>query len=298
MQARLAAGLVIAGAALAGARGLRAVASDLRDDWPTTYDEPYAPSPSMAPYVSLGQRELLADLLWIRTLGYFGKRNDTADGVAALIEATQAADPHFARVYTDGPHLMMSAHHGLASSHFVRAAELAERGLAYYPEDYEIADLAGTIYSARIPTDDSAQKRAWREHGAMLIERALRMPGASAEDATYAAYLRTTLGEHERAVRELKETALITNDRASRREIAEKLAELEQRDANELEVALADEKKAFEAAWQAERPELPATMYVIVGPRAKPYIDFHALATDRDLIDSAPEELEPIDYSR
>ena len=287
------AGLAIAGLALAGARGLRAIAAAERDDWPTTYTAPYAPSPGMAPYVSLGQRELLADLLWIRMLGYFGGRKDTADGVASLVEATQAADPYFARVYTDGPRAIMSAHHGLEPSHMLRAAELAEKGTTYFPKDYEIADLAGTIYSVRLATDDPKQKRAWREHGAMLIERALRLPGAPAEDATFAAYLRTTLGEHERAVRELREMALITNDAASRREIAEKLAELEKRDANDLEVALADEKKAFDAQWQAERPELPATMYVMIGPRAKPYIDFHALATDRDLVDSSASDDEP-----
>ena len=298
MRGRLAAWLVAAGLALGGARALRAVAMTERDAWPKRLTEPYAPAPAMVPYVALGHGELLADLLWIRVLGYLGGGEDTADGVAALVEGAQAADPYFRRVYTDGAHLMMSAHHGLENSHILRAAQLTELGMQYFPEDYEIANLAGTIYSVRLTGGTAAEKRAWREKGASLLEHALRLPDASPEDAALVASMRTTLGEHEHAVRELRELVLITNDRAAKRDMIAKLAELQQRDASSLEAALDDAKKAFEAVWLADRPELPATMYLMVGPRPKPYIDFHALATDRDLVGSEPvdpSELPPDD---
>ena len=81
-RTRLAGTIAIALAALGAARAVRGVARAERDAWPQTFSEPWAPSPAMAPYVAMGQRELLADFLWIRTLGYFGGRNDTADGVA------------------------------------------------------------------------------------------------------------------------------------------------------------------------------------------------------------------------
>jgi hypothetical protein len=262
-----------------------------RDEWPERLTEPYAPAPAMAPFVALGHRELLADLLWIRTLGYVGGGHDTADGVAALVEGAQAADPYFRRVYTDGAHLMMSAHHGLDNWHVLRAAVLAERGAnEYFPSDFEITDLAGTIYSVRLSTKIQALRDVFRDKGASLLERALRLPDASAEDAALVASLRTTLGQHERAVRELHEMALITNDAAARREMIAKLAELERRDASAVEVALDDARKAFEEAWLADRPELPPTIYLMVGPRPTPYIDFHALATDRDLVGSEPDD--------
>ena len=287
---------MVAGLALGGARGMRAVAADQRDAWPKTLTAPYAPTPAMVPYASLGFREAVADLLWIRMLGYLGGHNDTADGVTALVIATQAADPHFKRVYTDGVRAITSSHHDLTMAHKIRAAALAEEGMTYFPKDFDIADLAGTMYSVDLTTDDAAQKRAWREKGAMLLEKALRLPGATADDATYVAYLRSSLGQHERAVRELREMVLITNDEQSRREMIAKLAEMEQRDGNALQAALEDARREFEAAWQAQRPELPATIYVLVGPRPTPYIDFHALATDRDLVGTAPDDLEAIDY--
>ena len=203
-----------------------------RDAWPKTLTAPYAPTPAMVPYSSLGFREAVADLLWIRMLGYLGGHNDTADSVAALVIATQAADPHFKRVYTDGVRAMTSSNHDLTMAHKIRAAALAEEGMTYFPKDFDIADLAGTMYSVDLTTDDAAQKRAWREKGAMLLEKALRLPGATADDATYVAYLRSSLGQHERAVRELREMVLITNDEQSRREMIAKLAEMEQRDGN------------------------------------------------------------------
>jgi hypothetical protein len=295
-RARLTIAVVIATGALIGARVVREVARTERDAWPKTFAEPWAPSPAMTPYVAMGQRELLADLLWIRTLGYFGGGHDTADGVASLVEAVQAADPSFQRVYTDGVRAMMSAHHGLEQRHMIRAAALAEKGVAYFPKDYDIADLAGEIYSVRLKSKDPAEQRAWREKGAMLIEKALRMPGAPADDAAFVAYLRSTLGQHERAVRELREMVLITNDPAAKKEMIDKLAQLEKRDADALEVALDDAKKEFTDAWHRDRPELPATMYVLLGPRASASFDLRALAAGRDLVDVVPEPLEPINY--
>ncbi|MGE5183847.1 MAG: hypothetical protein ACM31C_17375, partial [Acidobacteriota bacterium] len=63
--------LVAVGAvsALVAAQVAREAAWDLR---PKEHrDEPYAPSPAAAPYVSLDYRELAADVQWVRFLSYF-----------------------------------------------------------------------------------------------------------------------------------------------------------------------------------------------------------------------------------
>ena len=60
-------------------------------------DEPYAPTPGAAPLVALGYRELFADLLFLRLRGYFGGRDNTANGIAALVEAIVALDPEYQR---------------------------------------------------------------------------------------------------------------------------------------------------------------------------------------------------------
>jgi hypothetical protein len=283
-------------AALIAAREARVVAVGLRGDWPKTYDEPWAPSTSAAPFVSLGYREALADYLWVRVIGYFGGHGDTAAGVEALVRGITALDPHFRRVWDWGARAMTMADHGVTQDTYLDSIELLDEGMRVYPHDWHLPLLAGQTYVIDLASDDPAQVRAWQEKGAMLIEKAVRMPGAPADQATLATHLRTKLGQHDRAVRELREMILITDDVSAKKEMIEKLAALEQRDAGELEAAIDDERKAFQAAWLRERPELPSTMYVVLGALPKPYIDLRELAADRDLIGSEPEPLEPIDY--
>lgn len=288
--------LATAGALLVGARWLRADASAERATWPSEDAAPYAPSPGAIPFVSLGYRELAADLLWIRMLGYLGGHADTAAGIHGLVVATAAADPSYPEVYTIGARAMRVADKGVDATALEQAAEFVQSGMAAHPDDYALPQLAGEIYIADLGTKDPARKRAWQEKGAALLEKALRMPGASAEDATLVAWLRSTLGQHERAVRELREMMLITKDAASKRDILAKLAELEQRDASAIELEIKTASAAFDAAWQRDRPEVPEGLYVLLGPKHKPYIDFGDLASDRDLLDvgEAEAELAPL----
>ncbi len=283
-------------AALIAARELRVVAVGLRDDWPKTYDEPWAPSTSAAPFVSLGYREALADYLWVRAIGYFGGHGDTAQGVEALVRGIAALDPHFRRVWDWGARAMTMADHGVDQDTYLHSIDFLEQGMTVYPNDWHLPMLAGQTYVVDLQSKDPAQIRAWQEAGASLLEKAIRMPDAPADQATLATTLRTKLGQHDRAVRELREMILITDDASAKKEMITKLAALEQRDASALEAAIDDARKEFQSAWLRDRPEVPATIYVVLGPHPKPYIDFADLAADRDLVGSEPEPLEPIDY--
>jgi len=151
------AGVALALAALAGARVAREAVGS-RDD---VVDEPYAPSPSSAPIVFLGYREVFADLLWIRLTGYFGGRQSTANGVASLAEAVVALDPKFRRVYDYSANAMTIAHEGVDQTTYLRAIALLERGIVEFPDDWKIPFLAGQIYTQDLQTTDPAQRRAW-----------------------------------------------------------------------------------------------------------------------------------------
>src|SRR5215831_3605760 len=91
---------VLAVVALGGARGARVAAEAQAPA--VLADEPYAPAPDTAPLVTLGYRELFADLLFLRLKGYFGGSESTADGIAGLSEAILALDPRFHRFYEWG----------------------------------------------------------------------------------------------------------------------------------------------------------------------------------------------------
>jgi hypothetical protein len=282
-------------AALAGARGARELAE--REAPKVIADEPYAPVPAAAPMITLGYRELSADLLFLRLKGYFGGRENTANGIASLVEAIIALDPHYRRIYEWGARATTLASRGVDNAAFLRALAILDTGAHAFPDDWKLPFLAGEIYTQDLQTQDPAQRRAWDERGTLLTEQALRKPNAPAEAATWAATMRTRLGQHQRAVDGLREMLLVTDDAAARQRLITKLAELERTSASELASELLEARHRFDAAWLADRPAVPPSIYVLIGRPLAPGFDLGELATGgRDLVGTQPiERAEPLD---
>ena len=292
---RLAAVVAVAVVALGGARIAREVAEARAPG--VIADEPYAPTPGAAPLATLGYRELFADLFFLRLKGYFGGSESTANGVAALTEAIAALDPRFHRIYEWGGRAITLASRGVDNAAYLRAIAVLEAGAAQYPDDWRLPYLAGEIYTQDLQTRDPAQRRAWDERGTLLTESAIRKPNAPAEAATWAATMRTRLGQHQRAVDGLREMLLVTDDATARARLIAKLAELEHDAAGELAAELLEARHRFEAEWHAARPAVPASMYLLLGPPLAPGFDMAQLATGgRDLVGAQPiERLEPLE---
>ncbi len=280
-------------AALAGARVAREVV--VEQTVATVEEPPYAPSARLSPFVSLGYRELFADLLWVRMRGYFGGEKSTAAGVADLAMAVAASDPHFKPVYEKGALAITADRAQVDSAALGRALELLEQGMQTYPDDWKLPLLAGQIYLIDLKTSDPAERRAWDEKGALLLESAVRKPNAPQTAATVAATVRTKLGQQERAVQNLRELAITTTNEESRKNLLLKIAELENADVDAIAIEIDVDRRAFEKRWHAERPAISATNYVVIGPRLSPSFDLGDLATGgRDLIEAPPEELPPL----
>jgi hypothetical protein len=260
-------------------------------------DEPYAPAPSTAPLVMLGYRELGADLLYLRLTGYFGGRENTANGIADLVEAIVALDPQFHRIYEWGARAITLASRGVDNAAYLRAIAVLDAGARQFPDDWKLPYLAGEIYTQDLTTTNPTERRAWDERGTLLTESAIRKPNAPIEAATWAAMMRTRLGQHQRAVDGLREMLLVTSDASARARLLAKLAEIEHSSANELAGELLDARRRFEAAWLAARPAMPASMYLLIGPPLAPSFDLADLATGgRDLVGTQPiERLEPLE---
>ncbi|MCX5741474.1 MAG: hypothetical protein NT062_03130 [Proteobacteria bacterium] len=287
-------GIGIAVAALAGAQIVRSEANDLRP--PALADEPYAPSPDAARIVSLGYNELAADLLTVRLVGYFGGTESTGNGIVALVESIVVLDPQLRWVYEWGARAASMARHAVDNAVLLRVTAVLERGAKEFPNDYKLLQLAGQIYTQDLVTDDPAQRRRWDEKGTLLVEAAIRRPGAPASIAVWASVMRSKFGQHERAINELREMFLLTNDTGARKQILDRLATLVGGDQDELAAEVQAEGKAFERRWEAERPALPPTMYILLGPtdRSRGVFDLTDLATGgRDIINSPPVETLP-----
>jgi hypothetical protein len=289
----LAAAVVLA--ALGGARVARVAAEAEAPQ--VLSDEPYAPAADTAPLVTLGYRELAADLLFLRLKGYFGGNESTANGVASLVEAIVALDPQFHRIYEWGARAITLASRGIDNATLLRALAVLDAGARQFPDDWKLPYLAGEIYTQDLRTTDPAQRRAWDERGTLLTESAIRKPNAPIEAATWAATMRTRLGQHQRAVDGLREMLLTTSDEAARARLLAKLADLEHDAASELAAELQEARHRFEVAWHAARPAVPASMYLLLGPPLSPRFDLADLATGgRDLVGTQDiERLEPVE---
>jgi hypothetical protein len=193
-------------AAIVGARGIHVVAKGQRQE--RIADAPYAPSPQVAPLLSLGYRELAADLLYIKLRVYFGGYYETeADRVAAVGEAIVALDPRFGRVYDYAANAMTIAQLGVDQSTYRRAIAMLEKGIREFPDSWEMPLLAGQIYIQDLKPDPqpdtpegraaaAAQRRAWDERGTLLVESAIRKPRAPLRAAPRGAYESKNLGQH------------------------------------------------------------------------------------------------------
>jgi hypothetical protein len=294
--------LAVAAAAvlsIGAAQGVRELAKDERGR--DAVEAPYAPSPESARFTSLGYRELAADLLFFRLVGYFGGKPE-ASTTASLVEAIVALDPRYERIYAWGGRAMVhSINRGVGREHYLRAIAVLEIGMQHFPADYKLPQLAGEIYLLDLRTDDPAERRAWDERGSALLERSLRKPNAPAGYATYVAMIRTKLGQKQRAIDGLRELLLITDDRSAQQQILEKLAELEGGDSTEIAAEVLELRRKFIDAWGDQRPYVPASLFVLLGQRQPPGFDLGALATggrdapgdlagrEYDGVESAPE---------
>ena len=287
--------MLIALAAIGSARFARESA---HDEAPKVIsDEPYAPTPSSASMVMLGYRELGADLLFLRLRGYFGGRENTANGIASLVEAIIALDPTYQRIYDWGARAITLAGRGADNDAYMRSIAVLEAGAREFPDDWRLPFLAGEIYTQDLQTKDPAQRRAWDERGTSLTEAAIRKPAAPAEAATWAATMRTRLGQHQRAIDGLREMLLVTDDDSARERLLKKLSELERSSASELASELFEARKRFDQDWLATRPAVPPSIFVLLGAPLPRTFDLTALATGgRDLVGARPiERLEPLE---
>ena len=281
--------------ALAGARLVREVAVIDRDD--VTSDAPYAPSPQAARLVSLGYRELFADLLYMRLRVYFGGYTDTtSQDIAAMGDAIVALDPKLEHIYSYAANAMTITPAGADQRVYLKAIALLERGMREFPNNSEMPLLAGQMYVQDLETQDPVQRRRWDERGVLLVESAIRKPGASLKAAVWAATLRTKLGQHQRAADNARELLLITNNKSVRDGLLKVLAHLEKTDAAEIASEIYEERTRFENEWRARRPAVKPSMYILLGPPLPLSFDMTELATGgQDFVGSEGiERLEPL----
>src|SRR5690606_4558446 len=133
------AGLAVACAVALGviAYPVKQIALIDRSSWPNEEDLVLLPPAAVAPYLSLGERELMADLLWTRALVYYGSSRHGESELRSLttfIDNILELDPKFRRVYEWAAHAVTYKKARATQEEFRTSVHYLERGIEQFPE--------------------------------------------------------------------------------------------------------------------------------------------------------------------
>jgi tetratricopeptide (TPR) repeat protein len=154
-----------------------------------------------------------------------------------------------------------------------------EKATREFPDDYKYYWLAGTRYYFDLWSPDAETRRRYHERGAELIEEAMTKPNAPQDLATTAANMRSKLGQHQRALDNLRQMALSTDDKDARQTILRRVRLANPDLADELERAA----RELQEGWLGTLPMVPLDFYIALGEKPSSVIDFRELATPHDL---------------
>ncbi len=145
-----------------------------------TADVIYVPDERVSRLTMLGYDQAAADLLWLRTLGYFGAHFSTDrryEWLEFFIDQIISFDPLFKKVYHwAGANVLYGRQ--FTNENVRLSNRFYEQALVRFPEDYEAAYRLGLNYYIELRAKDPAKKRRFQEKGLEYLEMAANMPDA------------------------------------------------------------------------------------------------------------------------
>ena len=123
----------------------------LEEDAAPPQDILFFPSPSVVERMSLGYRSLVADIYWMRTIQYYGRRIE-ADrrpvrykNLAALLDITTTLDPDLVDAYRAGSSFLAEPE-PLGAGQPKEALDLLDKGITRRPGDWRLRFDKGFVY--------------------------------------------------------------------------------------------------------------------------------------------------------
>lgn len=247
-----------------------------REAFPVEDDLVYLPRASVLRAVSVGHPEAMADLVFLRTVTYFGTQlvgSKNYDWLQRHLDTVTELDPRFRAAYRFGGNAAMYNGRAITNRDVLLSNHFLEAGLKQFPSDWELAFMLGCNYMFELKTDDPAQKEAWRRVGGDYIRRAAIAGGGPPWLPLLAATIMSKEGQTDAALRYLEEAYLTAVDDRTRDEVWRLL---KAKRAAAVEV-LASAREKFVAAWQKALPYAPADLYVVVGDAPGARLDWRGL---------------------
>lgn len=268
-------GLFALGAVVAGdaARARRA-------QFPAEDDLLYLPRARALEALALGHHELVADLVFIRAIIYFGGQFYGSRDYRWLenyLDTIVALDPEWKTPYRWAGVATMYDGRTITNASVEQSNHFLSLGIQHFPNDWELHFMMGCNYLFEMKSDDPAQKAAWRRKGAELVRHAALVGGGPPWIPLLAATMMREEGQNEAAVRHLEEVFLSTQDERTREEVKNRLLSLHAK----IDIGRAERDRVeFEGLWKKTAPYASPDLFVHIGARRSGRLDLEELARD------------------
>jgi hypothetical protein len=228
----------------------------------------YVPPPAWLQVFSLGHREALAGMIWLRSLVYFGEELSHRGPVENLYnyaEAMLSLDPHFLKVYTWVASCALYRTGTITEKDARRAIAYLERAVQLFPDDGELAWTLGAnyVYELTPMLTDKAEILAARRKGLEHLTVAAARGAGPAWLVLSTATELGRLGQRQQEMTHLEEIYGQISDPEVKRQVAMRLERL--RDATFVE-ALRRTYDELEAEQRAALPYIDRELYLLVRP--------------------------------
>lgn len=200
-----------------------------RASFPDGMDTYYLPPEGALKVASLGYREALADLIWVKTVLYFGERATTSRDYRYLkryLDAVLALNPRFRTVYFWAGGVTIYNLNRITNESVWTSIKYLEKGLKFFPGDWEILFSLANNYLRELKTDDPEQAARWRQKGANLLWKAAHLGEGPAYLHSLAAKVWSERGRWELAYRRLQSVYRSTDNEEVRESVKNRMAEL------------------------------------------------------------------------
>jgi hypothetical protein len=258
---------------------MHTAAEERRTGFPHEEDTHYLPRTAVLHHLALGHDELVADLVFLRTVNYFGAEllgSRHYEWLGPHLDTVITLDPHFRAAYHFGSHAAMYNGLPITNERVWTSSHFLEAGLAVFPRDWEFAFTLGCNYLNELKTKDPQERARWRRIGGDWIRRAALAGGGPPWLPNLAATILTEAGEVEAAIRYLEEAYLTTDEEVSREQILLLLAAKRHAQQKHLEQA----RDEFVTRWKRTLPYVPGDLFVLIGEAPPKRLDLPFLLGD------------------
>lgn len=245
----------------------------------------YLPRPSVLRAVSLGHTELVADLVFVRAVIYFGAQLQGPREFRWLenyLSTIVALDPDWEKPYRWSAVATMYNGRTITNDSVAISNRFLELGVQHFPHNWEFPFMLGCNYLFEMQPTNDRERAEWQRIGGDYIRRAALVGGGPPWVPLLAATILRKEGATDAALRHLEEVYASTPDPRTKEEVRNRLISLQRSvDVERTESG----RRAFEAEWKKSYPYLSPDLFVLVGPVRPATLDYRALAPRLDYLD-------------